>query len=83
MTNRNMKTRCLSLSIACVLMPLETIQAEESVPEDLIGDWTLYLSTEEPAWLKVEEVNGDPVVNMRVHVQSAGPHKITAFEIGR
>ena len=83
MTNRNMKTRCLSLSIACVLMPLGPIQAEESVPEDLIGDWTLYLSTEEPAWLKVEEVNGDPVVHLRVHVQSAGPHKITAFEKGR
>ena len=83
MTNGNMKTRYLSLSIACVLMPFGAIHAEKSIPEDLIGDWTLYLSTKEPAWLKVEEINGDPVVHMRVHVQSAGPHKITGFEKGR
>ena len=54
-----------------------------SVPKGLIGDWTLYLSTEEPAWLKVEEVDGEPVVHMRVHVQGAGPHKIKEFKNGR
>ena len=53
------------------------------MPKQLIGDWTLYLSTDEPAWLKVEEVDGEPVVHMRVHVQSVGPHKIKEFKNGR
>lgn len=67
--------------IVCLLWPF-AVQAE-SVPEELVGDWTLDLSTKEPAWLKVEEVDGEPVVYMRVHVQSAGPHKIKEFKNGR
>ena len=53
---------------------------KESVPKGLIGDWSLDLSTNEPAWLKIEEVGGEPAIYMRVHVQSAGPHKITEFK---
>jgi hypothetical protein len=33
-----------------------------SIPNALIGDWSLDLSTKELAWLKVEEKNGKPVV---------------------
>ncbi|MDA9763922.1 MAG: DUF1080 domain-containing protein [Opitutales bacterium] len=74
--------RLLAIGIfAWVLAPI-VLQAE-SVPKGLIGDWTLYLTSDEPAWMKVEEVDGEPVVQMRVHVQSAGPHKITKFENGR
>lgn len=54
-----------------------------SIPKSLIGDWSLDLATDEPAWLKVELVDGEPVVHMRVHVQSAGPHKIIEAKDGR
>lgn len=54
-----------------------------SVPKGLIGDWSLDLETEEPAWLKIEEVDGEPLVWMRVHVQGAGPHKVVDFTDGR
>ncbi len=47
-----------------------------SIPQDLLGDWSLDISTKEPAWLRVEENNGKPVVHMRVHVLRPGPHKI-------
>jgi len=52
----------------------------ESVPKGLIGDWSLDLSSKEPAWLKVEVVDGKPVVYMRVHVLSGGPHKGVEIE---
>jgi len=57
--------------------------AKGAVPDALIGDWSLSLSTNEPAWLKVDRVDGELVVYMRVHVQSAGPHKHTELENGR
>ena len=72
---------CILGMFVFTLLPL--VSQAESVPKSLIGDWTLYLTTNEPAWLKVEEVDGEPVVYMRVHVQSAGPHKITEFKKGR
>ena len=78
-----MKTGYISFLSALVLFPITLAQGAESVPKQLIGDWTLYLSTDEPAWLKVEEVDGEPVVHMRVHVQSVGPHKIKEFKNGR
>lgn len=56
---------------------------QESIPKGLIGDWTLDLTTNEPAWLKIEVVENKPVVYMRVHVQSAGPHKISEVKNGR
>lgn len=64
--------------LASIILPCASLA--ESVPKGLIGDWTLTLSTNEPAWLKVEEKDGEPVVHMRVHVQSAGPHKIMEFK---
>jgi len=67
--------------LACLMWPFSVWA--ESVPKGLIGDWSLDLTTGEPAWLKVEEVEGEPVVHMRVHVQSAGPHKIKEFKNGR
>ena len=77
----NHRFPCLLLVLASwVAIPASN---GESVPEGLIGDWTLYLDTKEPAWLKVEELDGKPVVHMRVHVQSAGPHKIKEFKNGR
>ena len=64
--------------LACLFWPFASFA--ESVPKGLIGDWSLILSTNEPAWLKVEIKDGEPVVHMRVHVQSAGPHKIIEFK---
>ena len=67
--------------LACLAS--STALSAESVPKGLIGDWSLDLSTNEPAWLKVDVVDGEPVVYMRVHVQSAGPHKISEIKNGR
>ncbi len=84
-TNRFPQFYILRFSVLLVFFGtfLSTSFGKESVPKGLIGDWTLYLDTNEPAWLKVESVNGEPVVRMRVHVQSAGPHKVKRFEDGR
>lgn len=74
--------RALRFAPFCVLASILICQFThaETVPRSLIGDWSLTLSTNEPAWLKVEEKEGEPVVHMRVHVQSAGPHKISEFK---
>lgn len=63
--------------ILCLLACLMGPQAADcqSIPNDLIGDWSLNLSTNEPAWLKIEMKDGKPVVHMRVHVLKPGPHK--------
>ncbi|MBK1877623.1 3-keto-disaccharide hydrolase [Pelagicoccus mobilis] len=53
---------------------------QAKVPESLLGTWSLQLETEEPAWLKVEEEDGKPIVRMRVHVLGAGPHKDVRLE---
>jgi len=46
----------------------------ESVPEELLGDWSLDLDSGLPAWMRVAETNGRPLVHMRLYVGSAGPH---------
>lgn len=74
--------RILTLcAVAFFVSPLALKGA--SIPKSLIGDWSLDLETDEPAWLKVELKDGEPVVRMRVHVQSPGPHKIIEVKDGR
>ncbi|MGY8770489.1 MAG: 3-keto-disaccharide hydrolase [Pirellulales bacterium] len=68
-------------AFACLLLP--QVVVAESVPSELIGDWSLELSTKEPAWLKVEEKDGKPVVYMRVLVLRPGPHKGVELKDGR
>jgi len=45
----------------------------ETFPSRLLGDWSLDLSTGEPAWMRVEEQSGKPVVSLRIYVGSLGP----------
>ncbi len=54
-----------------------------SFPKELLGYWTLDLSTNEPAWMRIEEKEGQPIVYMRVHVLGEGPHKGVKVENGR
>ena len=67
-----------------ILIPLLSVfliptGASAAVPKELLGYWSLNLATDEPAWLKVEEKDGEPVVYMRMHVGGAGPHKGAAM----
>ncbi|KLU05214.1 glycosyl hydrolase [Rhodopirellula islandica] len=55
----------------------------ESVPSGLLGDWSLDLSTAEPAWMRVEEQAGNPVVSLRIYVGSAGPYRDVEVSDGR
>ncbi len=72
----------LTVCLALLVVFERNLQAV-SIPADLIGDWSLDLSTKEPAWLKIDQRDGTPVVYMRVHVLSAGPHKGVEIKKGR
>lgn len=54
-----------------------------SVPEELLGDWSLDLESGEPAWMSVVEQDGHPQVRMRVYIGPDGPHSATAAANGR
>ena len=73
----------IGLMVCLALFASEQNVQADSLPADLIGDWSLDLSTKEPAWLKVDQRDGKPVVYMRVHVLSAGPHKGVQIKNGR
>jgi hypothetical protein len=49
-------------------------QAEE-LPKGLAGDWSLNLDSGLPAWMRVVEEDGEPLVYLRLYVGPAGPHK--------
>jgi len=68
----------------CVIAINGTWRAySQSVPEALIGDWTLDLDSGEPAWMSVVE-NGDRiVVHMRVYIGPDGPYEVTRVANGR
>lgn len=55
----------------------------QSIPAGLMGDWTLDLETDEPAWMSVVEKDGSPMVHMRVYIGSDGPFKVTKVANGR
>lgn len=73
----------MGLTVCLALVVFGQILRADPIPADLLGDWSLDLSTKEPAWLKVDEEAGKPVVYMRVHVLSAGPHKGVEMKKGR
>ncbi|MYB54156.1 MAG: DUF1080 domain-containing protein [Acidobacteriia bacterium] len=54
-----------------------------SVPEELIGDWSLDLESGEPAWMSVVEKDGNPLVRMRVYIGPDGPYSVTEAANGR
>lgn len=55
----------------------------QSVPEELMGDWSLSLESGEPAWMSVVEEDGKPLVRMRVYIGSDGPFEVTRVADGR
>ena len=65
----------LILSLLAGILPMKG----ESVPKDLLGDWSLKLDSGEPAWMSV----GEKEVRMRVYVGSEGPYQITKIVDGR
>ena len=71
----NIAGRMVIRFCSMVLLCQGSILYGESLPRQLLGMWTLDLATNEPAYMRIEESNGEPVVYMRLHVQGEGPHK--------
>lgn len=63
----------LGILVALVLLPVATAFAESRIPEGLSGDWSLELSSKEPAWMSVGEKDGKALVYMRIYIGSDGP----------
>jgi hypothetical protein len=53
------------------------------VPEELRGDWSLEMDSEEPAWMSIYEEGGRAMVRMRVYVGPEGPYAIEEVKDGR
>ena len=47
------------------------------------GDWSLDLDSDTPAWMRVTEQDGEPVVRFRLHVGSDGPYRAVRNDDGR
>ncbi len=60
------------LTTALVFIPQASAA---TVPDELLGYWTLAMDSEEPAWLRVAESGGEPVATMRLYVGPDGPYK--------
>lgn len=70
-----------SITLLTLICSATALQAE-SIPEDLIGDWSLYLSSGEAGWISIEEVNDEHTVCMAVDTGSTRPHKEVKVEDG-
>jgi hypothetical protein len=55
----------------------------QSVPDELMGDWTLDLESGEPGWMSVAEKEGDGFVHMRIYIGPDGPYEVTEVVDGR
>ena len=49
----------------------------ETVPKDMFAGWSLKLDSGEPAWMRVVEKDGKPVVYMRLYVGPDGPWQVS------
>lgn len=49
----------------------------EELPNGPAGDWSLKLDSGVPAWMRVTQQAGEPLVYLRLYVGSTGPHKAT------
>ncbi len=68
------------LAISC---PLALPVRGASVPEALLGDWSLHLESGEPAWLSIYEEGGRPFARMRIYIGPDGPYEIAEVVDGR
>lgn len=55
----------------------------EGIPKGMLGDWTLTLESKQPAWMRVAEKEGKPLVFMRIYVGSEGPYEVAEGAKGR
>ena len=59
----------------------DTTQAK--VPEALLGDLSLQLDNDLPAWMSIGEEDGTPIARLRLYVGGVGPYKNATVENGR
>jgi len=82
-----MKTRTnllrLMVAMAVVAFASVTTAKPTAVPKDLLGYWTLDVDSDEPAWLRVSEVDGELQVAMRLYVGPDGPYQDARIEDDR
>ncbi|MEM0897222.1 MAG: DUF1080 domain-containing protein [Verrucomicrobiota bacterium] len=71
-------TLCVTVAIGLV-MPASA----DSIPPDLLGDWTLDLDSGEPAWMRVVEEEGKNLVYLRIYVGPEGPYEVEEIVEGR
>ena len=71
------------LLIAFFLTFVATTSLADSIPKGLAGDWSLELESGLPAWMSVQEINGYPVVYLRLYVGSVGPYDKVEVADGR
>ncbi|TWU55559.1 3-keto-disaccharide hydrolase [Rubripirellula reticaptiva] len=55
----------------------------QSVPQELLGDWSLELQSGQPAWMSIVEKEGRGSVYMRVYIGPDGPYEVTEVFDGR
>lgn len=67
-----------TLTVTCFsIAVLPSLIQAESVPEELLGFWSLNLESGEPAWLKISEEEQQPIVHMRIYIGPDGPYALT------
>jgi hypothetical protein len=54
-----------------------------SVPAELIGEWSVQMENDLPAWMSIEVADGKPVARMRLYVGGIGPYDDAKVEDGR
>ena len=74
----------LAVSTLSLILTLSVLDAQtDTLPKEWLGGWSLDLDSGEPAWMRISEQDGHPVVHMRIHVGSDGPWDVTDVSDGR
>ena len=82
MNKAALKTFLLGLSVLGFLST-RSVSGDDGIPKGLMGDWTLQLDSQEPGWLSIGELDGKPVIRMRIYIGSDGPFEVTKIADGR
>lgn len=72
-------------SLLCLVMPgwVASQESTSELPLELIGDWSLAMDSNEPAWMRIEDNNGVPQAHFRVYIGGSGPFKISQVVDGK
>ena len=73
----------ISIVVAAIVLSSTTTARAESLPKELVGDWSLELDSGSPGWMRVEAPNGKPEVSIRFYIGPAGPYKDVKVVDGR